>query len=46
MPLELRSAMTNVTSLETFLRAMTMDRTFVSNLLDVVRGLSNGEKST
>ena len=45
MPFELRRAMANVTSLDSFLRAMFIDKRFMSSLRDAVRSLNNGRKS-
>ena len=46
MPFELRRAMANVTSLDSFLRAMqSTDKGFMSSLRNAVRSLNNGRKS-
>lgn len=44
IPFELSRAMANATSLDSFLRAMSIDLTFISSLKDAVRSLKKGEK--
>ena len=45
MPLELSRAMANLTSLVSFLRAMSIEREFMSTLRDADRSLNDGRKS-
>ena len=45
MPFELRRVMANVTSLDSFVRAMSIETTFMTSLKEVVRRLNSGEKS-